>query len=66
MTKNICEIVGKKVSPFTDKKIKIRMIRENINPSRYFFKMVNGTMVNLIPRFHNVRDSIGRWTVERV
>lgn len=65
MTKNICDIVGQKISPTIPRETKIRLISENINTSRYSFTMVNGSTVNLKPRFHNLRNSKGQWTARR-
>ncbi len=65
MTKNICEIVGRKISPTTKRETKMRLISENINTSRYSFTFVNGNTVSLKPRFHNLRNSKGQWIARR-
>ena len=65
MTKNICDIVGRKISPSTKRETKMRLVSECINMSRYAFTMVNGSTVKLKPRFHNLRNSKGQWTARR-
>jgi hypothetical protein len=65
MTKNICEIVGRKINPTTKRETKMRLVSECINTSRYAFTMVNGSTVKLKPRFHNLRNSKGQWTARR-
>ena len=65
MTKNICDIVGRKISPTTKRETKMRLISENINTSRYAFTMVNASTVSLKPRFHNLRNKKGQWISKR-
>ena len=65
MTKNICEIVGRKINSKTSRETKMRLLSESINSSRYAFTMVNGNTVKLKPRFHNLRNSKGQWTARR-
>jgi hypothetical protein len=60
--RTINDIVGRRVNTKTmNASTKLRLVSENINTSRYGVTLVNSSAVALTPRFHNKRDSKGRF-----
>ncbi len=62
-TKDINEISRFYVPPTAPKSIKESIVNKYINPSKYEFVgfLDRSTSAILRPRFHNVRDSLGRF-----
>lgn len=67
VTYNLTEFTGGLINRNTPRSEKMEVLSEMINPSRYtvlgFDK--NGSVLRLQPRFHNVRDSKGRFKATR-
>jgi hypothetical protein len=61
--KDITSITGRTVCPTSEKTLKVSLVERNINQSKYtIVGMVDRTNnVILQTRFHNVRDSKGRF-----
>lgn len=64
---NLAEFTGGEINRNTPRDIKMEVLAEYINPEKYAFLGFdnNGAIIRLRPRFHNVRDRKGRFTVRR-
>ena len=64
---NLTELTGGVVNRNTPRAVKMEVLNETINFDRYDFIGfdANGSIVRLMPKFHNVRDKKGRFTCHR-
>lgn len=64
---NLVDYTNGEINRNTPRNEKMEVLAEYINPSRYSFLGFekNGSVLRLRPRFHNIRDSKGRFTIRR-
>ena len=64
---NLADYTYGEINRNTPRDIKMDVLSDYINPSRWIFLGFdrNGSVLRLRPRFHNVRDKWGRFTVKR-
>jgi hypothetical protein len=64
---NISEITGGLINRNTPRNVKMDILENTINFDRYNFLGfdANGSIVRLMPKFHNVRDKSGKFAVKR-
>lgn len=64
---NLSEFTDGEINRNTPRNIKMEVLAEYINTEKYAFLGFdkNGSILRLRPRFHNIRDSKGRFTVRR-
>lgn len=51
----------------TPRSVKMQILDTIINPTKYMFVgfAANGSIVRLKPKYHNVRDKMGRFTAKK-
>ena len=64
---NLADFTNGEINRNTPRDIKMEVLAEYINPEKYAFLGFdnNGAIIRLRPRFHNIRDRKGRFTVRR-
>ena len=64
---NLKEFTDGLVDRNSPRAVKMGVLSEFIDPTRYVFKGFdkNGSVIRLLPRFHNTRDNKGRFAVRR-